>query len=200
MVTLSADVPVAEIAPKLQVGPAVTTGVIAQDSATLAKLKPPIAVIVTVDVAELPRAIDDGDRAVAAIEKPSRLKVAVTVWLEFKVTAQVPVPEQPPPLQPVKVEPAVAAAVSVTLVPGERVSTQAPGQLMPAGLLVTVPLPVPVTVTERSGKGVNVAVTDRLDVMVTTQVPVPEQPAPLHPVKVKLAPGVAVSVTWVFSG
>jgi hypothetical protein len=45
------------------------------------------------------------------------LKVAVTVLLEVSVTAQVPVPEQPPPDQPAKVEPAVALADRVTLVP-----------------------------------------------------------------------------------
>ena len=35
----------------------------------------------------------------------------------FIVTAQVPVPVQPPPLQPVKVEPAAGVAVKVTAVP-----------------------------------------------------------------------------------
>ena len=35
----------------------------------------------------------------------------------FMVTAQVPVPEQPPPLQPANVEPPAGAAVSVTTVP-----------------------------------------------------------------------------------
>src|SRR6267143_1963322 len=41
-------------------------------------------------------------------------KVAVTAWAALIVTLQVPVPVQPPPLQPVKVEPAAGAAVKVT--------------------------------------------------------------------------------------
>jgi hypothetical protein len=58
---------------------------------------------------------------------------------------QVPVPEQPPPLQLVKLEPAAAVAVRVTDVP--KLAEQVVPQLMPLGLLVTVPLPVPAGVT-----------------------------------------------------
>ena len=43
----------------------------------------------------------------------------------------------------------------------------------------------------------NVAVTDLLASMVTVQLPVPEQPPPLHPMNVKFLAGVAVSVTAV---
>jgi hypothetical protein len=45
------------------------------------------------------------------------LKVAVTDVAAFIVTEQVPVPEQPPPLQPAKVDPPAGLAVSVTDVP-----------------------------------------------------------------------------------
>jgi hypothetical protein len=44
--------------------------------------------------------------------------VAVTDVAAFIVTVQVPVPEQPPPDQPVKVYPLLAQAVKVTDVPG----------------------------------------------------------------------------------
>ncbi len=54
-----------------------------------------------------------------------------------------PVPVQPPPLQPVKVEPAAGVAVSVTTVPVGNAVEQVAPQVMPAGALVTVPLPVP---------------------------------------------------------
>jgi hypothetical protein len=45
------------------------------------------------------------------------LNVAVTLWPEFIVTVQLPVPVQPPPDQPAKREPEAADAVSVTEVP-----------------------------------------------------------------------------------
>jgi len=77
--------------------------------------------------------------------------------LEFTVREQVPVPEQPPPLQPVKLNCDVGVAVKVTFVAGAKLPTHVVGQLIPAGLLVTVPEPA--TVTETVGHAVNVAVT-----------------------------------------
>src|SRR6266403_296346 len=114
------------------------------------------------------------------------------------VAVQVPVPEQPPPLQPVKVEPAAGVAVSVTAVPLVNEKAQVAPQEMPAGALVTVPLPAPVllTVSEKLWSA-KVAVTDVAALTVTVQVPAPAQPLPLQPVKVDPAAGVAVSVTTV---
>src|SRR5436309_2671942 len=130
--------------------------------------------------------------------KLGRLKVAVTVVAVETVTAQVPVPEHPPPLQPVKVEPAAGAAVSVTAVPLVKLAEQVAPQLMPAGALVTVPLPVPAGVTVRVKLcRVKVAVTVVAAERVTAQGPVPEHLPPLQPVKVEPAAGVAVSVTAV---
>jgi hypothetical protein len=68
---------------------------------------------------------------------------------------------------------------------------------MPAGALATEPGPVPARVTVSGcGLPVNVAVTARACVIVTVQVPVPEH-APVQPVNVVFAPGVAVNVTLV---
>src|SRR5262245_66505469 len=68
---------------------------------------------------------------------------------------------------------------------------------MPAGAVVTVPEPAPARLTV-SAKDCTpkVAVTDIAALIVTVQVPVPVQ-APLQPVKVAPAAGVAVSVTAV---
>ena len=46
------------------------------------------------------------------------IKLAVSVMLAFIDNEHVPVPAQPPPDQPVKVEPAEGTAVSVTTEPG----------------------------------------------------------------------------------
>src|SRR5438094_8460077 len=73
--------------------------------------------------------------------------VALTVVAALTVTVQVPVPEQLPPLQPAKVEPAAGAAVSVTEVPLANAAAQVVPQEMPAGALVTVPLPTPALLT-----------------------------------------------------
>ncbi len=77
--------------------------------------------------------------------------MAVTVRSEFIVTLQLRVPEQPPPDQPVKVEPDAALAVRVTAVPGLKLAEQVLPQLIPAGELVTVPEPVPAFCTVRTG-------------------------------------------------
>src|SRR5436853_387779 len=81
------------------------------------------------------------------------VKVAVTVVAAETVTTHDPVPEQPPPLQPVKVEPAAGAAVSVTAVPLVKLAEQVAPQSRPAGQLVTVPLPAPAGVTVRAKVG-----------------------------------------------
>jgi len=73
--------------------------------------------------------------------------VAVTACAAFTVTVQVPVPEQPPPLQPEKVEPAAGTAVKVTELPLAYAAAQVVPQEMPAGALVMVPLPAPLELT-----------------------------------------------------
>ena len=112
------------------------------------------------------------------------MKVAVTVVAAESVTVRAPVPVQPPPLQPPKVEPAAGAAVSVTAVPFVKLAAQVGPQVMPAGLLVTVPAPAPALETVSTRAGVKVAVTVVAAESVTVQAPVPEQP-PLQPVKVE---------------
>src|SRR5437879_556127 len=129
--------------------------------------------------------------------KDCTANVAVTEVAAFTVTMQVPVPEQPP-LQPVKVELASGVAVRVTAVPTVNEAEQAAPQEIPEGALLTVPLPVPVLVTLRAKDcWTKPAVTEAAALIVTMQVPVPEQPPPLQPEKVELASGVAVKVTAV---
>src|SRR2546425_926624 len=124
------------------------------------------------------------------------VNVAVTAVAALRVTVQAPGPEQPPPLQPLKVEPAAGAAVSVTAVPLAKLAAQVAPQVMPAGLLVTVPAPVPAleTVSVKVCR-LKVAVTVVAPEIVTVQLPVPEQPPPVQPPKVEPAAGAAVSVT-----
>ena len=72
----------------------------------------------------------------------------------------VPVPEQPPPLQPENVESAAGLALRVTAVPLGKLPEQVAPQAIPAGALVTVPLPVPALLTASvTGCRAKVAVT-----------------------------------------
>jgi hypothetical protein len=63
--------------------------------------------------------------------------------LPFIVKSPVP---QLLPVQPEKTDPAAGKALKATTLPAAKDSEQSPPQLIPAGLLVTVPLPVLVTV------------------------------------------------------
>jgi hypothetical protein len=84
------------------------------------------------------------------------VKLAITAALAVMVNVQVPVPSQSAPPHPANVELAFGAAVSVTAVPLAKFAEHVVGQLIPAGLLVTVPAPVPasVTVSETPEEGV----------------------------------------------
>jgi len=90
-----------------------------------------------------------------------KVKVAVTEVAAVIETTHVPVPEHPPPDQPVNVEPVEGVAVRVTEVPKVKVVEHVAPQVIPAGLELTEPEPVPVVATVRvwSGLSVNVAVT-----------------------------------------
>ena len=58
-----------------------------------------------------------GTRLVSKRGESVMVKVAVTEVSAFKLNMQIPVPAQPPPLQPAKAEPANGVAVRVTIVP-----------------------------------------------------------------------------------
>ena len=80
----------------------------------------------------------------------SKLKLAVTLSDCSRVPEQVMlVPAVQAPPQPVKVEPLVAMAVRLTMVPAAKLALQVLPQLIPEGLLVTVPLPEPDLETKR---------------------------------------------------
>jgi hypothetical protein len=102
----------------------------------------PAGLLVTVPVPDAPLAI-----TVRVCGGGLAVNVAVTDWSELIVTMQVDVPVQPPPFQPVKVDPDVGVAVRVTGEPAVNWCEQVPGQLIADGLLVTVPEPVPASVT-----------------------------------------------------
>ena len=86
----------------------------------------------------------------------------MTVVAALSVTVQVPAPEQPPPLQPEKVDPAAGVAVKVTALPLANAAEHVAPHEMPTGLLVTVPLPAPVL--ETVNENVDVRVTVKLAV------------------------------------
>jgi hypothetical protein len=123
-------------------------------------------------------------------------KVAVTGTAEVPmVKLQVPVPEQPAPLQPANTDPPVGVAVRVIRVLVLKLAEQVAPQLIPAGELLTDPDPVPARVTF-TGKavGIKFASTVWSEFRVTEQVAVPEQ-APPQPLNTDPAFAVGVRVT-----
>jgi hypothetical protein len=123
------------------------------------------------------------------------VNVAVAERSASRVSVHGPVPEHAP-VQPAKVDPEPAGAVSVTDVPWANAWTHAAPQSIPVGALVIEPLPVPALATVSVFCVSKIAVTERAVVMATVHDAVPEQP-PIQPVKLEPAAGEAVSVTWV---
>jgi hypothetical protein len=125
-----------------------------------------------------------------------KANMAVTVVAADRETMHGPVPEQPPPLHPKKVEPVVATAESVTLLALGKLPVQVEPQLIPAGELVTVPVPTPaMLMVSATVCTVKLAVTVVVALRVTEQLPEPEQPPPFHPVNVEPGAGLAERVT-----
>lgn len=82
------------------------------------------------------------------------MKVAVTLSAALIVTWQVSVPEQPPPDQPVKTEPASVLAVKVTVDPASNMAEHVALQLIPEVWLVIDPAPEPPVEAVRSSGAV----------------------------------------------
>jgi hypothetical protein len=121
------------------------------------------------------------------------VNVVTMVDAEVTVTKQLGLlPTQPWPSQLVKVLPVPGASLSVSCVPCGKLAVQVPGQLIPAGLLVTVPVPVPDSsiVTEYVAAAVYVTVTVCAALITVVHgCVVPKQPPPVQPVKVDPAAG-----------
>jgi hypothetical protein len=121
------------------------------------------------------------------------VNVAVTVGLPTMATVHDELgPLQPAPLNPLKVDPFVGVAVSVTVMPVAKSAAHVPGQEIPLGLLVTVPVPLPVKFTvSRSVETATLKRAVTVAFPVTLQAPVPEQP-PLQPANTE--PGAAAAL------
>ena len=97
----------------------------------------------------LPEPVPEGV-TVRVYELAKTLKVAVTETLALRVIVHDAVPVHAPD-HPPNVEPAAGVAVKVTFEPLLKLALHVVPQLIPAGLLVTVPLPVPARVTLKTG-------------------------------------------------
>jgi hypothetical protein len=115
------------------------------------------------------------------------------------VTAQVSDVPHDPYDQPAKVEPGSGSTVSVTTCGCAYVAEHVVGQLIPPMSLVMCPDPCPTSFTVSVREiAVKVAVADFAAFTENEHVvSTPEQFAPVHPVKVELASGAAVRVTFV---
>jgi hypothetical protein len=85
----------------------------------------------------------------------------------LSVTVQVELVPLQPPVHPTKDELVAGVAVRVTAVLGAKLALQVCPQLMPEGLLITLPWPEPLTVTVSTGKAVKFAITEVFCVNVT---------------------------------
>jgi hypothetical protein len=122
---------------------------------------------------------------------PAAENVAVTDVSAFSVNVQAALPEHAPD-HPEKILFALAISERETPVPCGKTAEHVPGQLIPDGVLVTVPDPL--TVTVRVFPVLKFAVTLSAADIVTAQVLVPEQ-VPPQPAKKEFVAGVAVKVT-----
>jgi hypothetical protein len=117
---------------------------------------------------------------------PPSAKVAVTAFVAaLKVTEQPALPVHAPD-HPENMLGAVGVSLRVTALFGGNVAVQAVVepvvQLIPDGLLVTVPVPLPERVTVNASPALNVAATFSAPVMARLHVDVPVH-APLQPPK-----------------
>jgi hypothetical protein len=129
-------------------------------------------------------------------------KLAVTLLAALKVMLQLVVPVHPPD-HPAKVSFVIGVAVSVTGVFWAKVKVQTAvvefEQLIPAGVLTTVPVPAPANATVNPKPAAKLAVTLSFAVIVRLHALVPVQ-LPLQPTKELVPVAVAVSETWEFAG
>jgi hypothetical protein len=110
---------------------------------------PPLDETVVVKVTDAPNVEGLKDDATDVVVATATIaNDALTDWVAFMVTEQLPAPLHAPP-QPVKLEVGDAVGVRFTTVPPPNLAVQVAGQLMPDGLVVTVPVPVPPSVTVR---------------------------------------------------
>jgi hypothetical protein len=118
----------------------------------------PTFVIVTacdalvVPCAWLPNVNEVGFAVTFAPDELPAVKVTVTVWAPVIVTVQVGgfvcgLAGVQSVLKPINVESPVGVAVSTTGFPLSKFAEHVVGQLIPVGLLVTVPVPVPASIT-----------------------------------------------------
>jgi hypothetical protein len=177
------------------------------EPAVAAAVKVTLAFLVKLALQVAPQLIPAGELVTVPLPVPDLLTVnctgtdakpAVTVFAALIVRVQVlAVPVQPPD-QPLNVEPAVAAAVKVTLAFWVKLALQVAPQLIPAGELVTVPAPVPDLVTVNNLTGTKPAVTVLAVLMVTVQVLAVPVQAPDQPLKVEPVVAAAVNLTLAF--
>ena len=78
------------------------------------------------------------------------LKLAVTCWLALRVIVQAESLPLHPPVHPANDEPTAGVSLRVISVPLTKLALQVGAQLIPDGLLATVPVPVPAAVTAKT--------------------------------------------------
>lgn len=126
----------------------------------------------------------------------SKSKSASTDCGWLMLIEHTPVPEHAP-VQPVNTEPGVATGVKVTVEFWKKLKAHWGSQLIPLGLLVTVPEPPPPTVTFNGCNEPKFAPTVWGEFTITVHGPTPAQPDEFQPTNPEPESGFAVRVTEV---
>ena len=172
------------------------------------RLEPPLKVAVQVAPQSIPAGLLETEpvpvpflvMVSANVVGAIRLNVAVTDFTASIVTSQVNAVPVQAPLQPAKLEPLMIEAVNFTMVFWLNEALQIGSQLIPAGLLETLPDPDPALLTVKAkvfaGAVLKVAVTVCAALMLTSQDAAVLLQAPLQPAKTLPLAGAAISVMF----
>jgi len=148
-----------------------------------------------VNVTLCPKIGSAGSRLVSVVVVEVWVNVNVAIQLRAMDSVTMPSLQSTLPLHPAKNDPAAGVPVSVTTCPKANGALQVLPQLIPAGLLVIVPLPAPSLLNDRVFGNSELKVAMQLRPVDIVTLPSVQSESPVHPAKEDPALAVAVRTT-----